>query len=197
MADSGINIVQSCQDLQDCLIAKIGEIIGGTVLIESLVDESGTTLYDESGAFLTDVGKQTGMVFKKADGTTVTGATGYRQQLPKVIQDDDDMDQFFPYYIVRIETGRTPSDNEPWDVTVDILFGIFDDDAENDGHIYILEMIQRVTDFFAAYPLLDNKYRALQDMEFAVQDEDTYPYFLGGIEMKFWVQKARREDPYA
>jgi hypothetical protein len=34
-------------------------------------------------------------------------------------------------------------------------------------------------------------------MDFALQDEDTYPYFFGGIEMKFWVQKARREDPYA
>jgi hypothetical protein len=187
----------SFTDFQDCLIAKIGEILGGTVPSESLEDEGGAVLYDESGAFLTDVGKQTGMVFKKADGSTVIGATGYRQQLPRLVQDDDDADQFFPYYIVRLETGHTLSDNEPWDVTVDILLGIFDDDTENDGHIYISEMIQRITDYFVAYPLLDHKYRALQDMDFALQDEDTYPYFFGGIEMKFWVQKARREDPYA
>ena len=31
-----------------------------------------------------------------------------------------------------------------------------------------------------------------QEMEFALQDEDTYPYFFGGIEMKFWVARARR-----
>ena len=187
----------SFKDFQDCLIAKIGEILSGPPQLEPLVDENGALLYDEAGAQLSDDGEPTGIVFKKADGTTVTGATGYRQQLPRIVQDDEDTDQFFPYFIVRIETGHTPSDNEPWDVTVDILLGIFDDDTQNDGHIVIADMIQKITDYFVAYPLLDHKYRALQDMDFALQDEDTYPYFFGGIEMKFWVQKAQREDDYA
>ena len=189
--------VTSFKDFQDCLIAKIGEILSGPPQLEPLVDENGALLYDEAGAQLSDDRESTGIVFKKADGTTVIGATGYRQQLPRIVQDDEDTDQFFPYFIVRIETGHTPSDNEPWDVTVDILLGIFDDDTQNDGHVVIADMIQKITDYFVAYPLLDHKYRALQDMDFALQDEDTYPYFFGGIEMKFWVQKARREDPYA
>ena len=189
--------VTSFKDFQDCLIAKIGEILSGPPQLEPLVDENGALLYDEAGAQLSDDGESTGIVFKKADGTTVIGATGYRQQLPRIVQDDEDTDQFFPYFIVRIETGHTPSDNEPWDVTVDILLGNFDDDTQNDGHIVIADMIQKITDYFVAYPLLDHKYRALQDMDFALQDEDTYPYFFGGIEMKFWVQKAQREDDYA
>ena len=189
--------VTSFKDFQDCLIAKIGEILSGPPQLEPLVDENGALLYDEAGAQLSDDRESTGIVFKKADGTTVIGATGYRQQLPRIVQDDEDTDQFFPYFIVRIETGHTPSDNEPWDVTVDILLGIFDDDTQNDGHVVIADMIQKITDYFVAYPLLDHKYRALQDMDFALQDEDTYPYFFGGIEMKFWVQKAQREDDYA
>ena len=135
--------------------------------------------------------------FEKADGTVITGAAGYPQQLPKLVQDDEMEDQFFPYYIVRIENGRTPSDNEPWDVVVDILLGCFSDDNENNGHLQILDMIKVITEHFQAYPLLNNKYRALQDMEFALQDEDTHPYFFGGIEMKFWVARARRKDDYS
>ena len=166
MADSGINIVQSCLDLQDALIAKINELLSE-------------------------------MQFEKSDGTTVMGATGYRQQLPILMQDDEDPDQFFPGYIVRIKGGRTQTDADPWDVTVDIIFGCYSDDNANDGHLIILGMIKAITEYFQVYPLLDHKYRALQDMGFNIQDEDTYPYFYGDVEMKFWVQRARREDEYS
>lgn len=184
-------------DFQNCLVAKIEEILAGSLPLEDLIDESGLTLYDENGALLSDDGLSTGLQFEKADGTMVIGATGYRQQLPLLTQNDDDPDQFFPYFIVRIINGKTPSDNEPWDVTVNILFGAFSDDSSNQGHVYISNMIEAVADYFAAYPLLDHKYRALQDMEYAMQDEDTAPYYFGLLEMKFWVQKARREDDYA
>ena len=137
------------------------------------------------------------MTFERSDGTTVTGVTGYRQQLPKLTQDDEDPDQFFPHYIVQIDSGRTQTDADPWDVTVDILLGCYSDDNANSGHLIILDMARAIMEYFQAYPLLDHKYRALQDMEFALQREDTYPYFFGGVEMKFWVQRARREDDYA
>ena len=184
-------------DFQNCLVAKIEEILSQPAQSEPLADEGNALLYDETGRLLLDGITTTRMLFEKADGTMVIGATGYRQQLPLLTQNDDDPDQFFPYFIVRIINGKTPSDNEPWDVTVNILFGAFSDDSSNQGHVYISNMIEAVADYFAAYPLLDHKYRALQDMEYAMQDEDTAPYYFGLLEMKFWVQKARREDDYA
>lgn len=57
-------------------------------------------------------------------------------------------------------------------------------------------MIQRLVNRFAAEPLLDHKYRAQQDMEWAVQDEETYPYFFGGVRIKFSVPKIGRGDPF-
>ena len=184
-------------DFQNCLVAKIEEILSQPAQSEPLTDEGNALLYDETGRLLLDGITATGMLFETADGTMVIGATGYRQQLPLLTQNDDDPDQFFPYFIVRIINGKTPSDNEPWDVTVNILFGAFSDDSSNQGHVYISNMIEAVADYFAAYPLLDHKYRALQDMEYAMQDEDTAPYYFGLLEMKFWVQKAQREDDYA
>jgi len=184
-------------DFQNCLVAKIEEILSQPAQSEPLADEGNALLYDETGRLLLDGITTTRMLFEKADGTMVIGATGYRQQLPLLTQNDDDPDQFFPYFIVRIINGKTPSDNEPWDVTVNILFGAFSDDSSNQGHVYISNMIEAVADYFAAYPLLDHKYRALQDMEYAMQDEDTAPYYFGLLEMKFWVQKAQREDDYA
>ena len=164
---------------------------GGGIYAATSFQNLQDDLIDKIGEVISEI------EFEKADGNSVTGATGYRQQLPKLTQDDETEDQFFPYYIVRIENGKTPSDNEPWNVVVDILLGCYSDDETNNGHLQILDMIKAITEYFQAYPLLHHKYRALQDMEFALQDEDTYPYFFGGIEMKFWVARARREDEYA
>lgn len=164
---------------------------GSGIYVAQSFQDLQDSLIDKVGELLSE------MSFEKADGTTVTGAAGYRQQLPILMQDDEDPDQFFPGYIVRIKGGRTQTDADPWDVAVDIIFGCYSDDNANDGHLIILGMIKAITEYFQAYPLLDHKYRVLQDMEFNIQDEDTYPYFYGDVEMKFWVQRARREDEYS
>nr|WP_325300176.1 hypothetical protein [uncultured Dysosmobacter sp.] len=135
--------------------------------------------------------------FKDAQGKEVVGANGYYQQLPTITEDDDDSSKFFPYYIVRIQDGETKDDDDPWTVTTNILLGIYDDDPETNGHFAVLGMIQRITDRFAAEPLLNGRYRANQDINWALQDEDTYPFYFGGIEIKFSVPKIERRDPYA
>jgi hypothetical protein len=123
--------------------------------------------------------------------------------LPIIASDDEDESQFFPYFIVKMSDGKSENDDEPWTVTTDILFGCHDNSRLANGHRHIMNMIERVADRFAAEPLLCNKYRAEQDMEWALQDEDTYPFFFGGVRIRFSVPKIGRripkygqEDPY-
>ena len=135
--------------------------------------------------------------FEKADGTKVLGASGYIQQLPKLESDDDDPDQFFPYFIVRHVQSRTESDMAPWVATIDILLGVYDDSFENDGHFQLENACQRITDRFTFDPLLNHAWRAEQDIEISMQEDDTYPYFFGGVELKFQVPKIRRNDEFS
>lgn len=132
---------------------------------------------------------------KNTSGDLVSGATGYKQSLPVLLSDDDMPDQFFPYFIVRLEEGDTEDDDSTWDTSVSILFGVFDEDSETDGHLHIMEMIQRTADRFTAEPLLNKMFRAAPKMHWALQDEDTYPYYFGGIEMKFMTPKIGRKEP--
>lgn len=134
---------------------------------------------------------------KDAQGKTVEGVTGYRQQLPVVLEDDEDPSKYFPYFIVRLQDGETKDDADPWTVTTDIILGIYDDSTDTNGHLDILWMIQKIIDRFAAEPLLCGKYRADPEISWALQDEDTYPFYFGGIELKFSVPKIERRDPYA
>ena len=112
-------------------------------------------------------------------------------------EDEDDETKLFPYAIVRLGDAKTAGDEDPWHVTVDWLLGVYDDGRRGQGHLHILTMIERITDRFIAEPLLDNRYRAEQDMETVLQDEDTYPFYFGGVEITFSIPKVGRRDEYA
>lgn len=137
------------------------------------------------------------MQLKNAAGEDVFGVKGYEQRLPEITDDEEDQSQFFPYFIVRIEEGNTPTDDEPWLVGTTVLFGICDYDKETNGHRTILEMITKITNRFLERPLLDSKFRANQNVSFALQDEDTYPFYFGAIDIKFYVPKIGRSDDFS
>ena len=105
------------------------------------------------------------------------------------------MNLSFFHISLRLSEGKTEDDDSPWLVTADIILGVCENDKDVPGHEHIMVMIQRITDRFAAEPLLNNKFRAEQDMEWAVQDEDTYPFYFGGVEIKFRTPKIGRRGP--
>ena len=136
---------------------------------------------------------------KNPSGETVVGVKGYEQALPVIMDDEEDETQFFPYFICRMAEGETDDDSNPWVDTVSILIGVYDDDKQKNGHRHIMTMIQRITDRFAKEPLLNKKFRAQEKMSFALQepDPDTYPFFFGGVELKFSVPKIGRSDEWS
>ena len=150
-------------------------------------------LYDDLIAEVEDILKD--VVTKNTAGEDVVGVKGYKYRLPLITADDEDESQFFPYFIVRLSGGKTEDDDSPWLVTADILLGVCENDKDIPGHEHIMVMIQRITDRFVAEPLLNKKFRAEQGIEWAVQDEDTYPFYFGGVEIKFNVPKIGRRIP--
>ena len=137
------------------------------------------------------------IVYKTADGGTKTGVTAYNQQLPQVTEDEEDASAFFPYAIVRLVDGETQDDDDCWAVKTDILIGCYDESNDTNGHLDVLTTIQKICDRFAKKPLLASKYMANQHIQWGLQDEDTYPYFFGGVEITFFLPKIGREDDYA
>ncbi len=153
------------------------------------------TILNLQDALAEDVGRVLkGIGTKNTSGETEDGVNLFTQNLPIVQSDDEDESKFFPYAIIRLYDGKTEDDDSPWTVTADIHLGVYDPDEDNQGHQHIAIMIQRLVKRFAAQPLLDKKYRAQQDIEWALQDEDTFPFFFGGVRIKFSVPKIGRRD---
>lgn len=133
------------------------------------------------------------VVTKDTDGNEVSGMKGYAHRLPITQSDEDDPAQYFPYFIVRFDNGRTRDDDDCWHVATDIILGIHSTETSN-GHESILIAIQRIVDRFAWNPLLVKKYRADQDIQWAVGEDDTYPFFFGAVAITFSVPKIGRKE---
>jgi hypothetical protein len=101
-----------------------------------------------------------------------------------------------PWCTVKIINGDIPGINERQVLNVAICFGIYNDDTSNQGHREILNLIQRVYSRFAIDPLLDKQYTCTGEFEWALQDEDTHPYFFGAISTTFKMTGYRRENKF-
>ena len=162
------NDLMVVNDLQKALIAEIETLLANLVAVKEEL-----TNQDDS-AQLSDYDTQC-----NNDNKSHHGFKGYAQFLPKLVNNDADPDQFFPYFIVRIDKGATEDADSLWTVTVDILLGVHDADTQNEGHFTVLNAINRIH----------------ADMNWALQDEDTWPYFFGGVELRFDVPKPMRKEP--
>lgn len=151
-----------------------------TILQEELVKELETIFH--------------GDLFKNSPGEYVK-LNIYEQQLP--IREDEDAPDPMPYIVVRLETGSTKSGTDPQEVLVTMLFGYFDDAPENNGHKGVLGMIQKIHERFEKQPMLANQFMFQDPFDWALQDEESFPYFFGAASMTFKTAAIRKEDKFA
>ncbi|MCM1026093.1 MAG: hypothetical protein NC432_06635 [Roseburia sp.] len=102
----------------------------------------------------------------------------------------------YPYAIVRIEDGKIEAIDGNQAVTVLIILGAYNDDLKNQGHKDILNMIQKIYERFAKNAILAQKYELVHPITWTLQEEESYPYFIGGVALTFNTLEIRREDPY-
>lgn len=101
-----------------------------------------------------------------------------------------------PWCLVKMDGGKIPGINQRQEIRVAVCFGIFDDSPENKGHQTILNLIQKTYERFAKNPLLQGQYTCQGNFEWALQEEDTFPYFFGAISMQFSFWGFRRESKF-
>lgn len=112
------------------------------------------------------------------------------------LSDIKNVEDPYPYIIVRVQQGTITQIAGEQTVKAYLLFGAFDDSYENQGHKDVLHMIQKIYERFSKNAILANKYECTMPIEWALQDEESYPYFFGGMELNFYTAPIGREDPY-
>ncbi len=113
-----------------------------------------------------------------------------------LVEEQTDPDPF-PYIIVRISDGEIKDENSAQTVSVILLIGTYEPDFDKQGYKDIMNIITKIYERFAKMPVLNGKYTIQYPILWAIQDEESYPYYYGGMSLLFETAAVRREHPYA
>lgn len=103
---------------------------------------------------------------------------------PEPPQDPEADDDPFPYLIVRLDKGGITSPDTPHRINIIVLVGIFDDDPRNQGHVAVMEIIERIQQHYMEMPVL-GAFSFAGGFDWALQDEESYPYYFGVCSFAF------------
>lgn len=136
-----------------------------------------------------------GFPLKDADGNR-TALKVYAQDLPETETDDEDNTDPTPYCIVKLVDGTAGGNAN--NIRVVLVFCVRDKSRDRQGHRDILTLIFRVYERFAKHPYIGNFVFPSDDaaaFEWAIQDEDTYPFNIGACKLMFNAPSIQKEDP--
>lgn len=89
-------------------------------------------------------------------------------------------DKIFPYSVVRMESAKYQE--EQGQASVYLMFGIYNDNRNMAGYFDLLNVIETIINRYRTNRVI-GAYYCESKMNVAIQEDDTYPYFFGGIEM--------------
>ena len=120
----------------------------------------------------------------------------YPQNIP--VNETDDDDDPVPYLIIRLNSGKDNGTRDSFN-TVKVLFigGVWDESSESQGHRDLLNIFQKIYERFQTNPNLNGKAVYVGEFEWALQEDNYYPYSFGACTASFHIAAIRREDPFA
>ena len=113
----------------------------------------------------------------------------FSQFLPKRYTSDKSIP--FPLIIVRLSDGGIEDQAEAHKINLKLIIGVYDDDQENGGHFSVLEIIERIQQHYEEYPVLAEQFRFTDPFVWALQDEESYPFFYGACNLTFEAPPPR------
>lgn len=103
----------------------------------------------------------------------------------------------YPYIIVRLDEGEIEDADSAQKVNLSLLIGIYEPDYEKQGHKDSLNIIAKIYERFAKCPVLNGKYTIQYPILWVLQEEESYPFYFGGMTLGFETAMIRREDQYS
>ena len=141
-------------------------------------------------AVASDLKKLFSGIYYKTPEESTSPPNIYKQFLPKRTVEDGGKDDPYPYIIVRLDSGGIETQRDPHKVAVLLLIGIYDDDLQNNGHLAVLEIIEKIQRHYEETPAL-KEFVCADPFNWALQDEESYPYYFGACNLTFHVPAPR------
>lgn len=122
------------------------------------------------------------ILLKNAKGELVK-LNVYLQNLPaKKEQKDSD---HFPYVVIRVMDGETQENQDQGDEStcqICFIIGVYDDNDNYQGYKDVMNIIEKIKQRLFTKKYYNNQFELIKPFKWTIYDEDTYPYYFGGIE---------------
>lgn len=119
----------------------------------------------------------------------------YTQNLP--LKEGKDDERIYPFVCVAYECSDIADSYEGKEqADIYFLLGIIDREKDNQGYRDVLQMIERIRQHFFRKGIIKNAFRLGYPIHTEIQPEDTYPYFIGGMEAKCELFIVTEEDKF-
>ena len=134
-----------------------------------------------------------GFLLKNAKGDRVN-LNIYPQNLPAKKGQKDS--EHFPYLVVRVMEGENQDDQEEEKNTCKIAFiiGAYDDDDSYQGYKDVMNVIEKIMQRLKTKKFYSNQFELTLPLKWLIHDEDTYPYYFGGIETHWNIPNIGMDD---
>ncbi|MGG3448633.1 hypothetical protein ABER98_01730 [Domibacillus aminovorans] len=106
------------------------------------------------------------------------------QKLPKKTKKED---EFYPLILVKLFDGEKRTEKDDNKVNVGFVIGTFDGAPNHQGYQDVTHIMNKIIKNLHEYPSVDDQFELSFPLRWAIIDEETEPYYHGGIEATFIV----------
>lgn len=108
----------------------------------------------------------------------------FQQELPIPTENDVDADTEDappPFVVVRLEGGEIKNDEDPQTMEFNLVLCGYDTARQRTGWRDVMNMREKIIQRLASRPYFGGAFTVLKPITWAVQQDDTHPYYYGVI----------------
>lgn len=102
--------------------------------------------------------------------------------VPEDNDDDSDTDKAIaPYVVIRQTGGEIPDDNSPQTVEFNLIICCYDGGRDREGAQDVVNIKEDIIERVCAKPYFGGAFTVQKPITWAVQMDDTHPYYYGAV----------------
>lgn len=115
----------------------------------------------------------------------------YSQNLPAKKEKNDV--SHYPYILVHFDEMNI--EEEASEAKIYFLIGTMDNDPKNQGHRDVLEVANKLYIGLFEKTVIKRRYQMKRECKIALQEEDTFPFYLGGMFTTWYLPETVKQIP--
>ncbi len=118
----------------------------------------------------------------------------YTQNMP--VKEGKDDERMYPYVCICFDEEGIADRNAEMEVKVYFIVGIIDRAKDKQGYRDVLHIANHLYQHFFRKGIIAGAFRIAYPFKIMIQQDDTYPYFIGGMETQWEMPTFSEEDKY-